>query len=180
MSVIRYYTIGAVVPDLGSLKALDERLERSGVPGDTVLVLSRRRDEPVVRVMLPEARTDKVESGLTRMQWLEFASMFLGITATSVLMAAVHLWTGLVVEALLVVGSVVGLFLYYRQPRLVKKLLEMGLPEKLAEEWGSSFPSGFALALVVVPGDLFDEAQEIFLEDESLASPLAVDRRPVL
>lgn len=180
MNVKRYHTVGAVAPDLGSLKALDERLERSGISGGSVLVLSRRRDESVVRVTLPEARTDKVESGLTRMQWFEFASMFLGITATSVLMGAIHLWTGLVVEALLIVGSVIGLFLYYRQPRLEKKLLGMGLPEKLAEEWETSFSNGFALVLVVVPADLFDEVQEIFQEDESLASPLAVDRRPVL
>ena len=179
MGIARYYTVGAVVPDLGALKALDERLERSGVAGDAVLVLSRRRDESLVRVTLPEVRTDKVESGLTRMQWFEFASMFLGVTATSVLMGAIHLWTGLVVEALLVVGAVIGLFLYYRQPRLEKKLLGMGLPEKFAEEWESSFPTGFALALVVIPEDSFDEVQEILLEDESLVSPLAVDRRPV-
>ncbi|CAN5596683.1 hypothetical protein BH24ACT20_BH24ACT20_14760 [soil metagenome] len=180
MSLKRYYTIGAVAPDLGTLKALDERLERSGVAGDSVLVLSRRRDESLVRVTLPEARTAKVESGLNRMQWFEFASMFLGITATSVLMGAIHLWTGLAVEILLIIGSIVGLLLYYRQPRLEKKLLGMGLPEKLAEEWESSFPDGFALVLVVVPADLFEEAQGTFLEDESLASPLAVDRRPVL
>ena len=180
MSVTRYYTVGAVVPDLGALKALDERLERSEVAGDALLVLSRRRDEPVVRVTLPEARTDKVESGLTRMQWFEFASMFLGVTATSVLMGAIHLWTGLAVEGLLIIGSVIGLFLYYRQPRLEKKLLGMGLPERLAEEWESSFPTGFALALVVVSEDSFDEVQESFVEDESLVSPLAVDRRPVL
>jgi hypothetical protein len=31
-----------------------------------------------------------------------------------------------------------------------------------------------------VPEDLFDEAQDAFLEDETLLSPLAVDRRPVL
>ncbi|MGB3681883.1 MAG: hypothetical protein WA990_05300 [Rubrobacteraceae bacterium] len=180
MSVERYYTLGAVAPDLGSLKALDERLERSGVAGGSVLVLSRRRDESTAQVTLPEARVDKVESGLTRMQWFEFASMFLGITATSVLMGAIHLWTGLAVETLLIIGSVVGLFLYYQRPRLQRKLLRMGLPEKLAEEWESSFSVGFALVLAVVPGDLFDEAQEVFLEDENLASPLAVDRRPVL
>lgn len=179
MTVTRYYTVGAVAPDLGSLKALDERLERAGVAGDAVLVLSRRRDEPVVRVTLPEARTTRVESGLSRMQWFEFASMFLGVTATSVLMGAVHLWTGLAVEALLVIGSVVGLTLYYRRPRLEKKLLGMGLPEKLAEEWGSAFPDGFALALAIVPEDVFDETQEAFLVDPEFASPLAVDRRPV-
>lgn len=180
MGVTRHYTIGAVVPDLGSLKALDERLELAGVAGDSVLVLSRRRDESVVKVTLPDARTDKVESGLNKMQWFEFASMFIGVTATSVLMGAIHLPTGLFVEALLIVGSVIGLFLYYRQPRLEKKLLGMGLPEKLAEEWESSFPDGFALALVVIPEEHFDDVQEVFLEDENLTSPLAVDRRPVL
>ncbi len=179
MGITRYYTIGAVVPNLGKLKALDERLERCGVEGDAVLVFSRRRDEPVVRVTLPEARTTRVESGLSRMQWFEFASMFLGVTATSVLMGAVHLWTGLTVEALLILGSIIGLILYHRQPRLEKKLLGMGLPEKFAGEWESAFPSNFALVLVVVPEELFDEAQETFLEDESLAAPLAVDRRPV-
>ena len=180
MNVTRYYTVGAVAPDLGALKALDERLERAGLEGDTVLVLSRRRDENVVRVTLPGARTGRVESGLTKRQWFEFASMFLGVTATSILMGAIHLPTGLIVEALLIIGSVIGLYLYHRQPRLEKKLLGMGLPERIAEEWGSSFPAGFALALVVIPGDSFDDVQEIFLEDESLASPLAIDRRPVL
>lgn len=180
MSIARYYTIGAVAPDLGALKALDERLEDLGVPGDSLLVLSRRRDERVIRVSLPEARTRKVESGLTRMQWFEFASMFLGVTATAVLMAAIHLWTGLAVETVLVVGSLIGLFLYYRQPRLEKKLLRMGLPEKLAEQWDKSFPSGFALALATVPSESFEEVQEAILEDESLEAPLAVGRRPVL
>jgi hypothetical protein len=56
----------------------------------------------------------------------------------------------------------------------------MGLPERFAEEWESAFHNGFALALVTVPSDLHDEMQDIFLEDSKLASPLAVDRRPVL
>ena len=180
MSVARYYTIGAVVPDLGALKALDERLELVGVAGDSMLVLSRRRDESVVQVALPEARTDRVESGLNKMQWFEFTSMFLGVTATSVLMGAIHLLTGLAVEALLIIGSAIGLYLYHRKPRLEKKLLGMGLPYRLAEEWESSFPGGFALALVVASEEYFDDVQEAFLEDESLASPLAIDRRPVL
>ena len=180
MSIARYYTIGAVAPDLGALKALDERLEERDVSGEALLVLSRRRDERVIGVSLPEARTQKVESGLSKMQWFEFASMFLGVTATAVLMGAIHLWTGLTVEALLIIGSVVGLFLYYRQPRLEKKLLGMGMPEKLAEEWEGKFPSGFALALVTVPGESFEEIQEVFLEDEDLDAPLAVGRRPVL
>jgi hypothetical protein len=180
MSIARYYTVGAVAPDLGALKALDDRLEDLGVAGESLLVLSRRRDERVIGVSLPEARTQKVESGLSRMQWFEFASMFLGVTATAVLMGAIHLWTGLAVEALLVIGSAIGLFLYYRQPRLQKKLLGMGLPRELAEQWEEIFPSGFALALVTVPGESFEEVQEAFLEDESLDAPLAVGRRPVL
>lgn len=180
MSVPRYYTIGAVAPDLGTLKALDERLEFAGVAGDTMLVLSRRRDESVVQVTLPEARTDRVESGLNKMQWFEFASMFIGVTAAGVLMGAIHLPTGLAVEAVLIIGSAIGLFLYHRQPRLEKKLLGMGLPERLAEDWESSFPEGFALALAVVSEENFDDVQEAFLRDGSLISPLAVERRPVL
>lgn len=180
VSIARYYTVGAVVRDLGSLKALDERLEEAGVAGDALLVLARRRDERTVEVALPEARTRKVESGLSRMQRFEFGSMFLGVTATAVLMGAIHLWTGLVVEALLIIGSLIGIFLYHRQPRLQRKLLGMGLPEKLAEEWEGRFPSGFALALVTVPGESFEEVEEIFAEDESLEAPLAVSRRPVL
>lgn len=180
MSIARYYTVGAITPDLGALKALDERLEDLDVPGEALLVLSRRRDEPTVKVSLPAAQTQKVESGLSRMQWVEFGSMFLGVTATAVLMGAIHLWTGLAVEALLVFCSAIGLFLYYRQPRLEKKLLNMGMPEKLAEQWEERFPSGFALALVTVPGESFEEIQETFLEDESLEAPLAVGRRPVL
>lgn len=179
MSIARYYTIGAVAPDLGALKALDERLEDLKIAGDSLLILTRRRDEQVVGVSLPEAHTRKVESGLSRMQWFEFASMFLGVTATAVLMGAIHLWTGLTVEILLIIGSLIGLFLYYRQPRLEKKLVGMGLPEKLAEEWEGRFPAGFALALVTVPGESYEEVQEAFLEDESLEAPLAVGRRPV-
>ncbi|CAN5615529.1 hypothetical protein BH24ACT22_BH24ACT22_06180 [soil metagenome] len=180
MTIERYYTIGAVTPDLGSLKALDERLEDLNVSGESLLVISRGRDERMIGVSLPEARTRKVESGLSRMQWFEFASMFLGVTATAVLMGAIHLWTGLIVEILLLLGSVIGLFLYYRQPRLQKKLLHMGLPEKLAEQWEKSFPSGFALALVTVPSESFGEVQDAVLDDESLEAPLAVGRRPIL
>ena len=60
---------------------------------------------------------------------------------------------------------VVGLVLYHRRPQLEKKVLRMGLPERLAEEWQGAFPGGFALSLVTVPADLFDDAQEAFLED---------------
>lgn len=179
MSIPRYYTVGAVAGDLQSLKSLDGRLEASGLADDSLLVLTRRRDERVVRATLPGARTRPVESGLTRLQWFEFASMFLAVTATSVLMGAIHLWTGLVVEALLVIGSVVGLTLYYRQPRLGRKLLELGLPERFAREWEGLFSSGFALVLATVPAEDFDAAQEAFLADAGLDAPLAVDRRPV-
>ena len=43
MSILRYYTVGAVAQDLRALKALDERLEDLGVPADSLLVLSRRK-----------------------------------------------------------------------------------------------------------------------------------------
>ena len=66
MSIPRYYTVGAVVPDLRTLKALDERLEDAGLPDGSLLVLSRRRDERLVSVSVPGARTRRVESGLSR------------------------------------------------------------------------------------------------------------------
>ncbi len=179
MSIARYYTIGAVVSDLRALKELEERLEELGAGPGSLVLLVRRRDERLVSVTLPEARTRQVESGLSRTQWFEFASAFLGVTAVSVLMGAVHLATGLIVQSLMTLAAVLGLVLYHRRPRLEKKLLGMGLPERLAEEWARAFPDGFALALVTVPAELFDEAQEAFLED-GLEAPLAVDRRPVL
>ncbi len=180
MSIPRYYTVGAVARDLGALKALEERLEASRVEPGALIVLSRRRDESLVGVTLPCARTRRVESGLSRMQWIEFASAFLGVTAVSVLMGAVHLMTGLIVQAVMTLAAVVGLILYHRRPHLEKKLLSMGLPENIAEEWIRAFPDGFALALATVPAELIDEVQEIFLEDEALAAPQAMDRRPVL
>jgi hypothetical protein len=179
MSIVRYYTIGAVVRDLRALKEFDERLEELGVVPGSLLLLVRRRDERLVSVTLPEARTRKVESGLSRMQWFEFASTFLGVTAVSVLLGAIHLATGLIVQAVMIVLAVVGLVLYHRQPRLEEKLLGMGLPENFADEWAEAFPDGFALALVTVPAELFDEAQEAFLND-GLEVPLAMGRRPVL
>jgi hypothetical protein len=69
--------------------------------------------------------------------------------------------------------------LYHRQRRLEEKLLGMGLPENFAEEWAEAFPDGFALALVTVPAELFEDAQEAFLY-EGLETPLAVGRRPVI
>jgi hypothetical protein len=179
MSVPRYYTVGGVARDLQALKDLGERLEDSGVEPGSLIVLSRRRDERLISVTLPDARTRRVESSLSRMQWFEFTSAFLGVTAVSVLLGAVHLVTGLIVQAVMTLAAAVGLVLYHRRPRIGKKLLGMGLPEKLAEECAAAFPDGFALALATVPADLFDEAQHAFLED-GLDAPLATDRRPVL
>jgi hypothetical protein len=179
MGIPRHYTVGAVVQDLGTLKALDERLEASGVEPGSLIVLLRRRDERLVGVALPGVRTRRVESSISRMQWFEFASAFLGVTAVSVLIGAVHLVTGLIVQSLMTLAATLGLVLYHRRPQLEKKLLGIGLPENLAEEWTRAFSNGFALALVIVPAELFDETQEAFLED-GLAAPLAVDRRPVL
>jgi hypothetical protein len=180
MSIPRYYTVGAVAQDLWALKALDERLEDLGVPADSLLVLSRRKDERLVGVTLPEARTRRVESGLSRTQWFELASTYLGVTAVSVLMGAVHPPTGIIVQVVMTLAAIIGLILYHRRPHLQMKLLAMGLPEKFAEEWEAAFHDGFALALATVPADLFDETQDAFLETPGIESPLALDRRPVL
>ena len=175
----RYYTIGAVCRDLESLKALDERLEDSGVSGESHLVLVRRRDEALVGVTLPGARTARVESGLSRAQWFEFSSTYLGVTAVSVLMGAVHLPTGIAVQSVITLACIVGIVLYHRRPQLEGKILRMGLPERFAEEWQGAFPDGFALSLVTVPAELFDPAHDAFLEDPALLAPQTVDRRPV-
>ena len=175
MSISRYHTVGAVARDLRALKELDERLEALGVAPGSLLVLARRRDERLVGVTLPGARVRRVGAGLSRAQWFEFASAFLGVTAVSVLMGAVHLATGLIVQAIMTLAAVVGLLIYHRRPQIEKELVGMGLPE----EWAGAFPDGFALALATVTADLFDETQEAFLED-GLVAPLAVDRRPVI
>jgi hypothetical protein len=180
MSIPRYYTLGAVAQDLRALKALDERLEDLGIPADSLLVLSRGKDERLVGVTLPGVRTRRVGSGLSRTQWFELASTYLGVTAVSVLMGAVHLPTGIVVQAFMTLATIIGLILYHRRPHLQKQLLAMGLPERFAEEWETAFQDGFAMALATVPSDLFDETQDAFLEDSELRSPLAIDRRPVL
>jgi hypothetical protein len=179
MSIPRYYTIGAVAQDPRSLKALDERLEDLDVPADSLLVFSRRKDERLVSVILPGVRTRRVESGLSRTQWFEFASTYLGVTAVSVLMGAVHLPTGIAVQVVMTLAAIIGLILYHRRPHLQKNLLAMGLPEGFAEEWEAVFHHGFALALATVPTGLFDETQDAFLESPGLESPLTVDRRLV-
>jgi hypothetical protein len=179
MSIPRYYTVGAVAKDLRSLRALDERLEDTGVPSDSLLVLSRRKDERLIGVTLPGVRTRTLEGGLSRTQWFEFVSTYLGVTAVSVLMGAVHPPTGIAVQAIMTLIAIIGLILYHRRPHLRKQLLAMGLPETFAEEWEATFYHGFALALAAVPADTFDETQDAF-EEPGLESPLAVDRRPVL
>jgi hypothetical protein len=118
MNIPRYCTVGAVARDPAALKALDERLEASGVEPGSLIVLSRRRDERLVGVTLPDARMRAVESGLSRMQWFEFASAFLGVTAVSVLLAAVHLATGLILQSLKILVAAAGLILYQRRPQL--------------------------------------------------------------
>jgi hypothetical protein len=180
MSIPRYYTVGAIAPDVGSFKGLVDRLEVLDLEPDFVVVLARRRDERLARAISPEVRVRSVESRLSRRKWLEFASTFFSASTVSFLMGVFHLWTGLVVQALLMVSSVIGLLAYHRRPRVEKQILRLGLPEKLAGEWETSFRAGFALVLATVPEEDFDEAQSAFLEDDALLSPLAVDRRPVL
>lgn len=180
MAISKHYTIGAVAPELESLGRLDERLGNKGLPVDSMVALTRRRDEKLVQVMLPEARVRRVEAGLTRLQWFEFGSMFLAVTATALLMGAVHMPTGIAVQAFMTLAAVIGLIVYHRRPQVERKLLGMAMPEKLAEDWQKSFPEGLALVLITVSGERFDEAEAAFMEDEALRAPLAVDRRPVL
>jgi hypothetical protein len=179
MSISRYHTVGAVARDLGTLQELDERLEAAGVPPGSLLVLARRRDERLVGVTLPDARVRRVGGTLSRIQWFEFASAFLGVTAVSVLMGAVHPPTGLTVQAVMTLAAIICLVLYHRRPQLEKHLVSLGLPERPAEEWANAFPNGFALALATVTTDYFDATQEAFLAG-GLEAPQAVDRRPVL
>lgn len=180
MNVPRYYTVGAVVPDVRSFKELGDRLDALDPEPDSVAVLVRRRDRRLARVVLPEARVESVESGLSRRQLLEFVSTFFSASTVSFLMGAVHLWTGLVVQAVLTAAAVIGLVVYHRRPRVEQRLLRLGMPDHLAQKWEASFPAGFALLLATVPEGDFEEAQSAFLEDDALLSPLAVDRRPVL
>ena len=180
MSIPRYHTVGAVATDARTLDDLGDRLSSLDVAPDSVLVLARRRDARLAENILPEARVRHVQTGLSRMQWFEFASTFFSASTVSFLMGVVHLWTGIVVQAVLTAASVVGLVAYHRRPRLGKQLLALGLPENLAEEWAEAFPSGFALVLATVREQDSEEVQEAFLADDRLVSPLAVDRRPVL
>ena len=180
MGIARYYTVGAIVSDVRSLQGLASRLDALDLAPGSVVVLTRRRDERLAQVLLPEARAQNVECGLSRRQWIELASTFFSVSTVSFLMVVVHLWTGLLGQAALTVAAMAGLIIHHRRPRVQKKLLRLGMPEHLAEVWEASFPAGFALLLATVPEEDFDEAQGAFLEDGALLSPLAVDQRPVL
>ena len=180
MGTTRHYTIGAVARNLRALEALEGRIRDLDVPSGPLLVLARRRDERLIQITLPEAEVRRVETSLSKSQWFEFASTYLGVTSVSVLMGVVHLATGLIVQSVMTLAAIVGLVIFHRMPHLQKKLLELALPEKLAGEWNAAFSNGFALALVTVPEEHFDEAQEAFLEHEDLRATLAVDRKPVL
>ena len=180
MAIPRYYTVGAVVQDTRSLKSLGDRLDALDLAQGNVVALTRRRDESLARAILPEANVGSVQSSLSRRQWLEFGSTFFSASTVSFLMGVVHLWTGLVVQVVLTVAAVAGLVHYHRQPHVRKRLLGLGMPERLAKEWEATFPAGFALLLATVPEEEFEEVQSAFLQDDTLLSPLAVDRRPVL
>ncbi|AHY47434.1 Hypothetical Protein RradSPS_2151 [Rubrobacter radiotolerans] len=177
-----YRTIGAVVRDLGTLAGISGRATRE-VPEARLVVLARRRDRREVEATLPEAEFRALAAGLTRAQKLELGSAYLGVTAVSVLMGAVHLPTGVAVQLAVTLAVVVGLFLYTRRPRIVRQLVGLGLPQKVAERWQQSFDaSSFALALLVAPDRSFDDAHDAFLADGAggLREPLVFDRRPVL
>ncbi|BBL78155.1 hypothetical protein RxyAA322_00090 [Rubrobacter xylanophilus] len=180
MNVGRYYTIGAVAPDLGALGNLEGRLREIGAGPGALLAVVRRRDVRLVRATLPDVAVWEVKTGLSRRQWFEFASFYLAVTAVSVLMGAVHLPTGLAVQGVMTVLCAAGLILYHRRPPLRRLLLEMGLPGGFVEDWEEEFASGFALALAAVPEELFEEVREAFEADPALRAPRAVDRRPVL
>src|ERR687897_1530731 len=128
MNVPRYYTVGAVVPDVRSFKELGDRLDALDPEPDSVVVLVRRRDRRLAQAVLPEARVRSVESGLLRRQWLEFISTFFSASTVSFLMGVVHLWTGLVVQAVMTVAAVIGLVIYHRRPHVEQRLLRLGMP----------------------------------------------------
>src|SRR5919112_996114 len=135
MDIPRYYTVGAVVPDARSLKELGDRLEALDPEPDSVVVLALRRDQRLAQAVLPEARVRSVESGLSRRQWLEFASTFFSASTVSFLMGAVHLWTGFVVQAVLMAAPATGLAFYQRPPRVETRFLQFGMPDPLANNW---------------------------------------------
>lgn len=179
MAIPRYYTVGAVVPDSRTLESLADRLWAQDLSPSSVVAVSRRTDRKLVGLVLPEAEVYQAESGLSRMQWTELASTYIGVTAVSVLLGAIHPPTGIIVQAVLTLAVAIGLLIYHHTPQLESKLLGMGMPERLASEWAQGFSSGSVLVLVTVPEEMFEEVQEAF-EEEKVEKPLAVDRRLVL
>jgi len=155
-----------------------DRLAALDLASDSA-ILTRRRAERLARALFPEAGVRSIGGGLSRRQRIELASVFFSASTVSFLMGAVHLWTGLLVQVVLTLATALGLVVYHRLPRVEKELLRLGMPERLVGEWAASFPAGFALLLVTVPERDFDEVQSVFLEDDCLLSPLAIDRRPV-
>ncbi|HEX2097542.1 MAG TPA: hypothetical protein VHF46_00605 [Rubrobacteraceae bacterium] len=65
MYIPRYYIIGAVAPDARFVKELMDRLAALDLVPDS-LVLTRRRDNYLTRVLLPEAHVRSIEGGLSR------------------------------------------------------------------------------------------------------------------
>src|ERR687898_638650 len=123
MSISRYYTVGAVVPDIRSFKELGDRLEALGPEPDSVVVLVRRRDRRLAQAVLPEARVRSVESGLSRRQWLGFVSSFFSAQMVSFLVGALHLWHVIAVHADPTGAAVIGILVYHRPPPVEKGLL---------------------------------------------------------
>lgn len=180
MKIARYHTIGAIAPDLDAVAGLSRRIEEADGDPSSVVVFSRKQDAKTVEVALPEAESRRLSTGLNRAQRIELGSAYLGVTSVSVLMGAVHLPTGITVQAVITLAVIVGLFIYSRRPKLLKQITGLGLPSGIASRWDRGFRDGFALVLAVVPEEDFDDVQDAFLEDGSLREPLAVDRRPVL
>ncbi len=66
MGIPRYYTLGAVATDVSSLKGLAERLEALDLPPESVVVLTRRRDERLVRALSCPRRARKAWRAASR------------------------------------------------------------------------------------------------------------------
>src|SRR3954467_5940079 len=135
MRIPRYYTVGAIVPNGRSLKVLGDRLDTLDLASDYIVGLTRRRDKRLAQAVLTEAHVESLESGLSRRQWLEFASTFFSASTVCFLMGVVHLWTGLVVQVLLTVAAVAGLIVHHSRSHLQQRVLRLGMPEHFAGEW---------------------------------------------
>lgn len=181
MAVTRFQTIGAISPGFDSVVGLSRLIEEAGGDPSSVVVLARRQDAKTIEATLPEAEVRSLDTRLTRAQRVELGSAYLGVTSVSVLMGAVHLPTGLIVQIVMTLAVIVGLVLYRRRPKLAKEIAALGLPKTLAQRWDKAFDAdAFALVLAVAPEEDFDDVQDAFLRDDTLREPLVVDRRPVL